>query len=95
MSTASAPMRCAASSGKVPVYMGIGVDAPRVLADQAKCTPDIVYRSVLATYRAGGKGVIFAPNYAEHAPQQPGRRRAGAARIGDQCRRVVACEWLP
>ena len=38
--------------------------APRVQADQAICTPDIVYRSVLATYRAGGRGVIFAPNYA-------------------------------
>ena len=50
--------------GQVPVYMGIGVDAPRTQADQAICTPDIVYRSVLATYRAGGKGVIFAPNYA-------------------------------
>ena len=50
--------------GKVPVYMGIGVDAPRSRADQAACTPDIVYRSVMATYRAGGKGVIFAPNYA-------------------------------
>lgn len=50
--------------GKVPVYMGIGVDAPRTQADQAVCTPDIVYRSVLATYRAGGRGVIFAPNYA-------------------------------
>jgi hypothetical protein len=51
-------------NGKVPVYMGLGVDAPRTRADQATCTPDIVYRSVLATYRAGGKGVIFAPNYA-------------------------------
>jgi hypothetical protein len=51
-------------NGKATVYMGIGVDAPRSRADQAKCTPDIVYRSVLATYRAGGKGVIFAPNYA-------------------------------
>lgn len=50
--------------GRVPVYMGLGVDAPRVRADQAECTPDIVYRSVLATYRAGGKGVIFSPNYA-------------------------------
>lgn len=50
--------------GRVPVYMGIGVDAPRSSADQAICTPDIVYRSVQATYRAGGKGVIFAPNYA-------------------------------
>lgn len=50
--------------GKLPVYMGIGVDAPRVHPQQARCTPDIVYRSVLATYRAGGKGVIFAPNYA-------------------------------
>jgi hypothetical protein len=44
--------------------MGIGVDAPRVQEDQAVCTPDIVYRSVHATYRAGGEGVIFSPNYA-------------------------------
>ncbi|UCH27228.1 MAG: hypothetical protein JSV66_06190 [Trueperaceae bacterium] len=51
-------------NGKVPVYMGLGVDAPRSRADQARCTPDIVYRSVLATYRAGGQGVIFSPNYA-------------------------------
>jgi hypothetical protein len=51
-------------AGKVPVYMGIGVDAPRVLAEQAVCTPEIVYRSVLATYRAGGSGVVFSPNYA-------------------------------
>lgn len=50
--------------GKVDVYMGIGVDAPRSRADQAVCTPDIVRRSVLATYRAGGKGVVFSPNYA-------------------------------
>jgi hypothetical protein len=50
--------------GKVPVYMGIGVDAPRTRPEQARCTPDIVYRSVLATFRAGGQGVIFAPNYA-------------------------------
>lgn len=51
-------------NGRVPVYMGLGVDAPRSRADQAVCTPDIVYRSVKATYRAGGKGVIFSPNYA-------------------------------
>lgn len=51
-------------AGKVPVYMGLGVDAPRVQAEQAQCTPDIVYRSVHATYKAGGKGVIFSPNYA-------------------------------
>ena len=50
--------------GKIPVYMGIGVDAPRSQADQAICTPDIVYRSVHATYRAGGQGVVFSPNYA-------------------------------
>jgi len=50
--------------GKAKVYMGIGVDAPRSRADQAICTPEIVYRSVLATYRAGGDGVIFSPNYA-------------------------------
>ena len=53
-----------AVKGKVDVYMGIGVDAPRSREDQAKCTPDIVRRSVLATYRAGGKGVVFSPNYA-------------------------------
>ena len=51
-------------NGKADVYMGIGVDAPRVSPDQAKCTPDIVRRSVLASYRAGGSGVVFAPNYA-------------------------------
>lgn len=50
--------------GNAKVYMGIGVDAPRVRADQAVCTPDLVYRSVLATYRAGGDGVVFSPNYA-------------------------------
>jgi hypothetical protein len=49
---------------KVAVYMGIGVDAPRTRADQAVCTPEIVYRSVLATYAAGGHGVVFSPNYA-------------------------------
>ena len=49
---------------KIPVYMGIGIDAPRTRADQAACTPDIAYRSVMATYRAGGKGVVFSPNYA-------------------------------
>ncbi len=51
-------------NGKADVYMGIGIDAPRTRADQAKCTPDIAYRSVMATYRAGGKGVVLAPNYA-------------------------------
>lgn len=50
--------------GKVPVYMGIGVDAPRVQKDQAQCTPEHVYGCVKATYRAGGKGIIFSPNYA-------------------------------
>jgi len=53
-----------AVKGRVPVYMGIGVDAPRSREDQARCTPDIVRRSVLATYRAGGSGVVFSPNYA-------------------------------
>ena len=51
-------------AGKVPVYMGIGVDAPRTRADQAVCTPDIVRRSVLATYNAGGQGVVYSPAYA-------------------------------
>ncbi len=51
-------------NGKASVYMGIGVDAPRIRKDQAVCTPDIVRRSVLASYRAGANGVVFAPNYA-------------------------------
>ena len=38
------------------VAMGIGVDAPRNDPATAKCTQEIVYRSVLATYRAGGHG---------------------------------------
>jgi len=50
--------------GRAKVYMGLGIDAPRVRADQAKCTPDIAYRSVMATYRAGGHGVVLSPNYA-------------------------------
>jgi hypothetical protein len=53
-----------AVDGKAKVYMGLGVDAPRSRPDQAKCTPDIVYRSVMATYRAGAQGVVFSPNYA-------------------------------
>ena len=51
-------------NGKAQVYMGIGVDAPRSKPEQATCDPGIVYRSVLATYRAGGHGVVFSPNYA-------------------------------
>ena len=54
----------AALDDELPVYMGIGVDAPRVSEDQARCTPEIVYESVMATYEAGGAGVIFSPNYA-------------------------------
>jgi hypothetical protein len=54
----------AALDGDLPVYMGIGVDAPRASSDQARCTPEIVYESVMATYEAGGSGVIFSPNYA-------------------------------
>ena len=50
--------------GMAKVYMGVGVDAPRTSAETAKCSRDIVYRSVLATYRAGGHGVVLAPNYA-------------------------------
>ena len=53
-----------ALDGALPVYMGIGVDAPRTSDRQAACTPEIVHESVLATYEAGGAGVIFSPNYA-------------------------------
>lgn len=49
--------------GRAKVYMGIGIDAPRSRPDQAVCTPDIAYRSVMATYRAGGHGVVLSPNY--------------------------------
>jgi hypothetical protein len=50
--------------GRAKVYMGIGVDAPRSRPDTAKMTKDIAYRSVMATYRAGGDGIVLAPNYA-------------------------------
>ncbi len=50
--------------GRAKVYMGIGIDAPRVREDQARCTPEIAYRSVMATYEAGGHGVVLSPNYA-------------------------------
>ena len=53
----------AALDGKLPVYMGVGVDAPRSHPDQAACTPEIVRQSVLAAYRAGAGGVIFGPAY--------------------------------
>ena len=49
--------------GGSKVYMGIGIDAPRSSKDQAICTPDIAYRSVLATYKAGGEGFVLSPNY--------------------------------
>ena len=51
-------------NGKAKVFMGLGVDAPRTKPETAKMTPDIAYRSVMATYRAGGHGVVLAPNYA-------------------------------
>lgn len=54
----------AAVEGRVPVYMGIGVDAPRTHPEQAVCTPDTVYRSVLASYREGASGIVYSPNYA-------------------------------
>ena len=50
--------------GGSKVYMGIGIDAPRSSKEQAICTPDIAYRSVLATYKAGGEGIVLSPNYA-------------------------------
>jgi hypothetical protein len=54
----------AALENKVPVYMGIGVDAPRTNPAQAACTPEIVFESVKAAYENGAKGVVYSPNYA-------------------------------
>ena len=51
-------------AGRAKVYMGVGVDAPRTKPETATCSTEIVKRSVLATYRAGGHGVVLAPNYA-------------------------------
>ena len=63
--------------GRAKVFMGLGIDAPRTRADQARCTPDIAYRSVMATYRAGGHGVVLAPNYASmHLTNLDGVARA-------------------
>ena len=49
--------------GGAKVYMGIGIDAPRSKKETAKMNKNIAYRSVHATYRAGGHGVVFSPNY--------------------------------
>ena len=63
--------------GQADVYMGIGVDAPRTRPETAKCSEDIVYRSVMATYKAGGRGVVLAPNYASmHLTHLDGVARA-------------------
>ena len=53
-----------AVDGGAKVYMGIGVDAPRTRPETATCSKDIVYRSVMATYKAGGHGIVLSPNYA-------------------------------
>ena len=50
-------------SNKIPVYMGIGVDAPSYHSSQSKCSPKIVYDSVISSYKAGASGVIYSPNY--------------------------------
>jgi hypothetical protein len=78
--------------GKAKVYMGIGVDAPRVRADQAVCTPDIVYRSVHATFRAGGEGIVYSPNYAGmNLSNLDGGTRA-LEELGLKARRATAAE---
>ena len=50
-------------AGRIPVYMGIGVDAPSHNANQAKCTYDMVYQSVIKSVEAGALGLIYSPNY--------------------------------
>ena len=50
-------------NNKIPVYMGIGVDAPSFNPIQAKCTPKIVYQSVKNSCKAGASGIIYSPNY--------------------------------
>ena len=50
-------------NNEIPVYMGIGVDAPSYNSVQAKCTPEIVYESVINSFNAGASGVIYSPNY--------------------------------
>ena len=47
----------------IPVYMGIGVDAPSYNSIQARCSPEIVYESVKASHKAGASGFIYSPNY--------------------------------
>ena len=49
--------------GRIPVYMGIGVDAPSHNANQAKCTYEMVYQSVIKSVEAGALGLIYSPNY--------------------------------
>ncbi len=70
--------------GKAKVYMGIGVDAPRSRPDTAKMTKDIAYRSVMATYRAGGHGSCSRAQLRLDAPHPPRRRGRGADGTGSQ-----------
>ena len=51
------------TNNEVPVYMGIGVDAPSYNNIQARCTPEIVYNSVKYSFNAGASGIIYSPNY--------------------------------
>jgi hypothetical protein len=79
-------------NGKAKVYMGIGVDAPRVRADQAVCTPDIVYRSVHATFRAGGEGIVYSPNYAGMTLSNLDGGARALEELGLKPRRATAAE---
>ncbi len=64
MSMANARTPCGAARARPRSTWALASTRRVCRGDQAVCTPDIVYRSVLATYRAGGEGIVYSPNYA-------------------------------
>ncbi len=54
-------MRYAASRAEPMTLWALRLTAPRAGEDQAAFTTDIVKCIVLATYKVGGKGVVFFP----------------------------------
>ncbi len=69
-------------AGRVPVYMGIGVDAPRVLrgAGHVHAGYRLPQRACHVSRGRRGRGVLA--ELCRHEPVQPGRRRTGAGGAG-------------
>jgi hypothetical protein len=63
----------------VPVYAGVDIDIPGA---GAAYTADSVKQSVMASFKAGGHGVIFARNWGEMNPDHVAGVRAAVQELG-------------